>query len=448
MAKVMEKNRKIDHIHVGLSNDILMDIRQRVYLMLDELGPESFDYHHVRRVEAECAWLATRRELDLGVALAIGLLHDIGRVWWYVEGSRHAKEGSKAARIILNDYDVDPVTLDVICLAISRHSTKKKIHGPYDELIKDADCLAHELEGSIAESPFEMVRASYAKYDAMHLRINKSEIIENHLLKQYTSYGDLLADLYRKAKKDKKIKSKDIHLLRTRIRSIRSIYGLMKGSDDWKQFSQSFKKFQKLFKRLEYSRKLGVLEKSLVKIGVSKSLSKCIQDLLKKENQKIGNYVAKHYEDLMISVDVSEFKIRDIHHMEAALTNLIHDFRDRLDQTDMKDIVSLHELRIQTKWIKYLMDEKIIQGFSDLDLGLMNDLHTAIGRLHDIDDNRKLLEKLEVSKDLKISKKDKAAIESIFIQRIKSQKKDLTLDLLKMNKRFSTFTSHSQALKS
>lgn len=129
MARVMEKNRKIDYINSRLSNDILMDIRQRVYLMLDELGPESFDYHHVRRVEAECAWLATRRELDLGLALAIGLLHDIGRVWWYVEGSRHAKEGGKAARIILSDYDVDPVTLDLICLAISRHSTKKKFTG-------------------------------------------------------------------------------------------------------------------------------------------------------------------------------------------------------------------------------------------------------------------------------------------------------------------------------
>lgn len=293
-----------------------------------------------------------------------------------------------------------------------------------------------------------MVRASYAKYDAIHLRINKSEIIEDHLLKQYTSYGDLLAGLYRKAQKGKKIKNKDIHLMRTRIRSIRSIYGLMKGSDDWKHFSQSSKKIQKLFKGLEDSRKLRVLEKSLGKIRVSKSLYKGIQELLKKENQKIGNYVARHYEDLIISVDVNEFKIKDIHHMEAALSNLIHDFRDLLDKTDIKDIASLHDLRIQIKWIKYLMDEKIIQGYSDLDLGLMNDLHRSIGRLHDMDDNRKLLEKLERSKEIKISKKDKAAIESAFILRIKSQKKGLKLDLLKMNKRFSTFTSHSQAMKS
>ena len=92
-----------------------------------------------------CALLALRRGLNPELAATCGMLHDIYQV---VPGilTKHGEEGAKQAKSILKKlklYSDDEI--GIITHAISKHSKKRKIHGPYDELLKDADVLSHCL---------------------------------------------------------------------------------------------------------------------------------------------------------------------------------------------------------------------------------------------------------------------------------------------------------------
>lgn len=429
----------INQEQVGLTNDIVMDIRQRVYEMLDEQGPGSYDYHHIRRVEAECAWLATRRELDLNMALVIGLLHDIGRVWWYVYGKQHASEGAKAARVILEDYNLDLQTIDIIATAISRHSSKKCIQGPYDEVIRDADSLAHELEGMFPMKKYEAIRSSYAKLDAMHLEMNARQVINDHQKGQLVRCHDQLNLVHKRMKKGKRIRTKDVHDLRTSIRSIRSMYKLVKGSADWKHHKKLNKNLRSLFKSLETSRKLSVFRKAMKAAGLDKDNLDKLSKLIVKENKNVKIYIKGHQSKLVDILKQDRPEIKDMHHMDQNLAGLVHEFKDMLTDTDIKDMKGLHDLRIRVKLIKYLMEEKIVKHNNDLDLILTNDLHITIGRLHDIEENRELLEKLRKDKVISVSKKRLTRIHGHFDENELAEKKMLREQLFKMNKRFSTF---------
>ena len=100
---------------------------------------------HMYGVARFCTLLAMKRDLNTELATTCGMLHDI----FYMSGGasdNHAANGAKQAETILKDlqlYSDDEIK--IITTAISRHSDKKNIHEPYDELLKDADVLDHCL---------------------------------------------------------------------------------------------------------------------------------------------------------------------------------------------------------------------------------------------------------------------------------------------------------------
>ena len=100
---------------------------------------------HMYGVARFCTLLAMKRNLDAELAATCGMLHDI----FYMSGGaseNHAAKGTEQAEMILKTmglYSDDEI--GIVTTAISRHSDKEHIHGPYDELLKNADVMDHCL---------------------------------------------------------------------------------------------------------------------------------------------------------------------------------------------------------------------------------------------------------------------------------------------------------------
>ncbi len=100
---------------------------------------------HMYGVARFCTLLAIKRNLNVELATICGMLHDI----FYMSGGtsdNHAAKGAEQTEMILKTmrlYSDDEIK--IVTTAISRHSDKKHIHGPYDELLKDADVMDHCL---------------------------------------------------------------------------------------------------------------------------------------------------------------------------------------------------------------------------------------------------------------------------------------------------------------
>ena len=98
---------------------------------------------HLYGVSRFCALIAMKRGLDSEIAATCGMLHDIYQV---TAGTTedHAIKGAVVAESMLKatkQYSNEEIK--VITTAILRHSKKRKIHDPYDEVLKDADVMDH-----------------------------------------------------------------------------------------------------------------------------------------------------------------------------------------------------------------------------------------------------------------------------------------------------------------
>ena len=131
-------------------NNRLETLRNEVDRLIREYQPgkSQYFYSHIYGVSDFCTLLALRRGLNAELAAACGMLHDISQV---TTGSslNHAAIGAEQARDILKAlgmYGEDET--EEIAVAISRHSDKKSVHGPLDEVLKDADVLSHCLHNT------------------------------------------------------------------------------------------------------------------------------------------------------------------------------------------------------------------------------------------------------------------------------------------------------------
>lgn len=62
-------------------------------------------------------------KVDKEVIYAMALLHDIGRLVEYENGTPHHKASAEIARPILENADFDKEQIDIICQAIASHKT-------------------------------------------------------------------------------------------------------------------------------------------------------------------------------------------------------------------------------------------------------------------------------------------------------------------------------------
>ena len=115
-------------------------------------------FSHLYGVSHFCTLLALRRNLDVELATTCGMLHDIANV--NGGGKNHALRGAEQAEVLLRTIDLySDEEIKLIITAISRHSDKKVVHEPYDELLKDADVMSHCLyNNDFSVREFEIVR--------------------------------------------------------------------------------------------------------------------------------------------------------------------------------------------------------------------------------------------------------------------------------------------------
>lgn len=157
---------------------IELDRTERVRQVVDEIlrgqpdvEEQRSGFVHLYTVAQACALLALVRGLDAELGTIAGMLHDLAT---YKTGdlTDHGRRSAILAREILSDlgcYTEDEIA--TICGAIAHHRIKDKVHGAYDELLKDADVLGHTLYNTrLAPIKKEQARLSalWAELDIEH----------------------------------------------------------------------------------------------------------------------------------------------------------------------------------------------------------------------------------------------------------------------------------------
>lgn len=437
----------MNYVKGMVSDQVVEAIRNEVYELLDQLGEYSFDYSHIRTVTGFVVEIAELRGLDKNVAEVIGLMHDIARVQQYVLGhisfktsvesndedsgeyadASHGIVGSKVAASWLSEYGVDPYAIGIICDAIAVHSKKKKIHGPYAELIKDADSLAHMDEFPGEGSKYELARQKFALKQPFGVKLDSEMTLNGH----YKSHMKFLQNCL-KHLDYAYLTALEVHDVRTEIRTIRSMLWLI-GNDTDEIISIRGRQLKKIFKIFEQSRKYSVLKKSLKKAGIEKKNFHNLNVLIKKENRQIAVKVQKrlHKDEVLWGSK----KLGDLTDVESRLIKKIDNYRSQSNKASKIDLDDLHELRIQGKRFKYMAEEGIIHLGDADDLRLISNLHDQIGKLNDIEENRRLLEYLEQERCMILSEDEKALMKAYYKMNEKRVTKKVKLMLFRLRSR-------------
>lgn len=123
----------------------LRQIVDEILMSQEDIEERRCGYVHLYGVSALAALLAKRRDLDVEIACAAAMLHDIYSYRSHLTAN-HAHNSEEDARVLLRDLGLfSDEEQRLIRSAIFHHSDKANIHQPYDELLKDADVLQHYL---------------------------------------------------------------------------------------------------------------------------------------------------------------------------------------------------------------------------------------------------------------------------------------------------------------
>ena len=131
-------------------------------------------FTHLYSVSYFCTLLARRRGLDPELASTAGMLHDIYQV---TAGTteKHALYGAEESEKILRSMQsYTDEEIEIVKNAVKHHSKKRKVHAPYDEILKDADVLSH----SLYNVDYAVIEKDAARYEKLLIELG-CEIDEN-----------------------------------------------------------------------------------------------------------------------------------------------------------------------------------------------------------------------------------------------------------------------------
>ena len=125
-------------------NNRLEELRFVVKNLILENGHSVAEFFsHLYSVSKFAAMLALKRGLNPEIAATCGMLHDIYQVTAGTS-EQHGAKGAVVAEEILRQLGLySDEEIKIITTAIHWHSKKRKVHGPYEELLKDADVMCH-----------------------------------------------------------------------------------------------------------------------------------------------------------------------------------------------------------------------------------------------------------------------------------------------------------------
>ncbi|MFC2094826.1 HD domain-containing protein [Candidatus Bipolaricaulota bacterium] len=100
---------------------------------------------HLYGVSATAILLARTRGLDEDIAGVAGMLHDLATYETQDPANHGPRSAARAGQILRSIGEFSDAEIEQIQSAISHHSDKAHVHGSYEELLKDADVLQHDL---------------------------------------------------------------------------------------------------------------------------------------------------------------------------------------------------------------------------------------------------------------------------------------------------------------
>jgi len=98
---------------------------------------------HLYGVSLTAMFLADRRGIDPELPGVAGMLHDLASYETGDPADHAQRSGERAAGILRELGTFASAEIDTVQSAIAHHSDKAGVHGPIDELMKDADVLQH-----------------------------------------------------------------------------------------------------------------------------------------------------------------------------------------------------------------------------------------------------------------------------------------------------------------
>jgi len=123
-------------------------VREAVDTILHRVASEEerrCSFVHLYGVSAIAALLASLRGQNEELAATAGILHDLATYESGDSTDHAARSARRAVEILRGVGGYDEQEIGQIASAIEHHSEKSAEHGPFEELLKDADVLQHDL---------------------------------------------------------------------------------------------------------------------------------------------------------------------------------------------------------------------------------------------------------------------------------------------------------------
>ena len=207
------------------------------------------------------------------------------------------------------------------------------------------------------------------------------------------------------------ITNKDVHQYRIDVRRMRAILWLTRDGRWQSDSGQINRVLRNSFKVFEYPRKLAVFLKTLKKIPVHKKILKTLEKEIMKNRVGMTKDLKKHRRKIKVTLSPSLNVTTNLTEGKLEL------YANLLKEADVHDMEAIHGLRIYGKKVMYLIEEGILTCDCTQDLQMIKDLHTLIGKLNDVAENRKLSHELALTERYKKLSDYEDALEIYFTER-------------------------------
>jgi HD superfamily phosphodiesterase len=145
--------------------EILRQYIDKVLLNMEDDEERRCAYIHLYGVAQACTLIALKRGINVELATIAGMLHDI-YTYAKMDPREHAHKGATLSKEILTSLQItNEDETDMICNAIYTHSEKELMHDDFNEVLIDADVLAHCLYNP----KFEIMPNEKSRYEKLKI---------------------------------------------------------------------------------------------------------------------------------------------------------------------------------------------------------------------------------------------------------------------------------------
>lgn len=360
----------------------------------------AYELTHLQDTLMHIDTIAKVRHLDPYLCSMIALGHDLGRTKVGVYGKGHAKASAKWMKKFLESSDLKSKEKRLVTDAIRRHNKKNKIHGIYDEAIKDADTLAHFDEQMMdGQGIFEQYRllALQSKPVAVYAELSDKWQLQLEALLEDLAQTVRNQTLF---EEDSGVWVHRIRILSRKLRSILWVLNQVEGFGNSKKLKRLDKKLKTMAHLLSRPRLLHV---ACVKIGEQHAyyaelhleLTQCYETLMTSGQLET---LLEAVEEELTELDISNC---EAYALEITVQKMLDNYLKDVEAKKLFKPSILHKLRISGKRIVYLSDLELIQLEPAPLLNAIYTLHRLIGRHRDLYEMESLLHEKTCPKTMK-----------------------------------------------